>query len=93
MRRASVLIASVGTEESGEYALNLDTNDYLLSFSAPFYLPQSLEVVWDEEDLRFEVDGSPLSGREPIILEPELSARLEGSLYSPLPIHRPRSLD
>jgi hypothetical protein len=85
VRRAGVLIASVGTEASGEYALNLDTDDYLLSFSSPFYIPQSLEVVWDEEDLRFEVEGSPLSGREAIVLEPELSARLEGSLYSPLP--------
>ena len=86
VRRAGVLIASVGTEASGEYALNLDTEDYELSFSAPFYLPQSLDVVWDEEDLRFEVDGSPLSGRDPIILAPELSASLSGSLYSPLPL-------
>ena len=86
VRRAGVLIASVGTEASGEYALNLDTDDYSLSFSAPFYITQQLEVVWDEEDLRFEVEGSPLSGRAPIILEPELSARIEGTLYSPLPL-------
>ena len=86
VRKAGVLIASVGTEASGEYALNLETEDYILSFSAPLYIPQTLNVVWDEEDLRFEVDGSPLSGRDPIILEPELSAGLEGSLYSPLPL-------
>lgn len=86
VRRASVLIASVGTETTGEYALNLPTADYTLSFSAAFYLPQTLDIVWDEEDLRFEVEGAPLSGRPPIILEPELSARLEGDLYSPLPV-------
>ena len=85
VRRAGVLIAAVGTEASGEYALNLDTADYTLSFSAPLYIPQSIDVVWDEEDLRFEVDGAPLSGRAPIVLNPELSARLSGSLYSPIP--------
>lgn len=86
IRRAGVLIASVGTEASGEYALHLDTADYTLFFSAPLYQSQTLDVVWDEEDLRFEVDGAPLSGRDPIVLEPELSARLAGALYSPLPV-------
>jgi hypothetical protein len=86
VRRGGVLVAAIGTEASGEYALNLDTADYTLSFSSPLYLPQMLDVVWDEEDLRFEVDGSPLSGRDAVILNPELSASLSGSLYSPIPV-------
>ena len=86
VRKNGVLVASVGTEVNGEYALNLRIDDYTLTFSSAFYISQSLEIVWDDEDLRFEVEGAPLSGRDPIVLEAELSARLEGDLYSPLPL-------
>lgn len=86
IRRNNVLISSLLTDSQGFYGVNVPTQDYILTFTSPFYISQSLEVVWDEEDLRFEVSGAPLSGRDPIVLQPELPSSLSASLYSPLPV-------
>ena len=86
IRRDDVLVSSLLTDHQGFYGVSIPTQDYILTFTAPFYETQTLVVVWDEEDARFEVNGAPLSGREPVVLQPQLPSSLSASLYSPLPL-------
>lgn len=78
------VVATAQTSHSGDYALSVLPGAYQLSFSALGYTPQSIDVAWRSENQRFEVDGVPLEGAQPVTLDRDLSAALSGCLASPM---------
>ncbi len=76
-----VPVASTLTDAQGVWVLSASRVEHTLKFSRGSYLPEQIEVVFDGEDERFEVDGEALEGVA-VVLRPDASATLVGSLAS-----------
>lgn len=78
------ILATTQTSHSGDYVFSVLAGNYEISFSALGYASQRINVIWREDNRRFEVNGVPLEGAQPVILDRDLSAALSGCLSSPM---------
>ena len=82
---ADDLVATTQTDASGQFVFDAARTNYRLEFyRAGYQSPDELRVVWSESDGRFEVDDEPLAEHPGVVLNADLSARVNGTVVSPL---------
>ncbi len=83
-RVGGALVGSAITNDEGGFGFLAARLSYTLRFSAEHFVsPPPVEVLWDEEEERFEVQGAPVDPLAPLAtLQPDTSATLSGSVTS-----------
>ncbi len=85
LRVGAEAVSSTLTNPQGAFAVSAARVDHTLRFSKDGFVPSGdVEVRWDREEARFEVDGEPLEASEAVVLRPLLDADLQGEVASPL---------
>jgi len=79
------LAGSAVTAEDGRFALLASRSNYTLRFVKDGYTAQTLDVVWNDAQQRFEAFATPLVDYDAVVLPQVLAASLRARLTSPIP--------